>query len=141
MSWIWSRSWALSDSNSTTGGSWATSLRTWPGCAVTRASPTTAPPLLPKTYAGSPPRADSRRGTSAACCSGVTSWPGVLAAAVADAPRVVGHDGVVAGHRGGEPGKTGAVHRRADQQQQRAGAPPLVVQPCTGHGQGMSQRV
>jgi hypothetical protein len=40
----------------------------------------------------------------------------VLAAAVADATRVVRHDGVVAGERAGEPGEAGAVHRRANQQ-------------------------
>src|ERR1035441_2872312 len=53
MSWIWWRSWALSDSNSTTGGSWATSLRTWPGCAVTRASPASGP--APPRCGGAPP--------------------------------------------------------------------------------------
>jgi hypothetical protein len=34
MSWIWARSCALSGSSSITGGSWATSVRTWPGWAV-----------------------------------------------------------------------------------------------------------
>jgi hypothetical protein len=33
----------------------AISVRIWPGWAVTSASPTTAPPLLPKTNAGAPP--------------------------------------------------------------------------------------
>jgi hypothetical protein len=66
---------------------------------------------------------------------------GVLAAAVADAARVVRHDGVVAGERAGESGKAGAVHRRADHEQQRAVAPPLVVEPCARHVQGMSHQI
>ena len=66
---------------------------------------------------------------------------GVLAAAVANATRVVGHDGVVAGERAGESGEAGAVHRRADHEQQRAGAPPLVVEPCAGHVQDMGRRI
>jgi hypothetical protein len=63
----------------------------------------------------------------------------LLEAAVADAARVVGHDGVVVGERVGEWGEAGAVHRRADHEQQRAGAPPLVVEPCAGHVLGVNR--
>lgn len=63
---------------------------------------------------------------------------GILAAAAADTTRVVGHDRVLASQCAGEPGEAGAVHRGADQRQQRASAPPLVVQPCARDVQGMS---
>jgi hypothetical protein len=65
----------------------------------------------------------------------------VFAAAVADAARVVRYDRMLAGQRAGEPGEAGAVHRRADEQKQRAGTPPLVVQPCARHVQGVNYRV
>jgi hypothetical protein len=73
MSSICARICALSGNSSITGGSWATSVRTWFGWAVTKASPTTAPPLLPNTYAGPPPSSDSTWRTSSAWSSGVTS--------------------------------------------------------------------
>jgi hypothetical protein len=66
---------------------------------------------------------------------------GVLAAAVAGAARVIRHDGVVVGERAGESGEASAVHRRADHEQQWAGAALLLVEPCAGHVQGMSRRI
>jgi hypothetical protein len=66
---------------------------------------------------------------------------GVLASALADATRVVSHHRVAAGQGAGEAGEAGAVHRRADHEQQRAVAPALVVQACAGHVQGLGYRV
>jgi hypothetical protein len=54
---------------------------------------------------------------------------GVLAGAIADATRVIGHHGVAVSEGAGEPGEAGAVHRQADHEQQRASALPLVVHP------------
>jgi hypothetical protein len=66
---------------------------------------------------------------------------GVRAAAVGDAARVVGHHGVAVGERAGQWGEATAVHRRADHEQQRAGAPPLVVEPCARHIQHVRGRL
>src|ERR1035441_6442680 len=162
MPWIWARTCSRSGSNSITGGSWATSVRTWPGWAVTSASPTTAPPLLPKPRAGGGGARPDPDAGPAAAAEDVGRLPaehrqqavdvvgllfgrhilgGVLAGAVADATRVIGHHRVAVGERAGKPGEAGAVHRRADHEQQRAGALPLVVKACTRHVQGLSYRV
>src|SRR5262249_19858979 len=132
MSWIWARTCSRSGSTSITGGSWATSARTWPGWAVTSASPTTAPPLLPNTSAGPLPSAASSRHVMGLLL-GSHLLIAVLAAAVADATRIVGHEGIAADERVGKPGEAGAVHRRADHQQRGATAPPLVIELCAGH--------
>jgi hypothetical protein len=58
---------------------------------------------------------------------------GVLAAAVGDAARVIGRHGVAVGERAGQWGEPAAVHRRADQEQQRAAATPLVIEPRARH--------
>src|SRR5439155_21257033 len=40
-----------------------------------------------------------------------------------------------------EAGAAGPVHRRADHEQQRAGAPPVVVVPCARYVQGVGRRI
>jgi hypothetical protein len=111
MSRIWARSCALSGSNSTTGGSWATSVRTWPGVGGDQREPDDGPAAAAE---------DVCR-----CAAGYREQPvhvvglllrrhvlaGILAAAAARTTRVVGHDRVLASQCAGEPGEAGAVHR------------------------------
>src|SRR5450755_1028731 len=140
MSSIRARTCALSGSNSTTGGSWATSVRTWPGWAVRARARRRLPAAAEYVR-----RFAAERGQQAvhvvSLLLGRHVMGGVLAAAVAGAARVVRHDGVVVGERAGESGEAGAVHRRADHEQQWAGAALLLVEPCAGHVQGMSRRI
>jgi hypothetical protein len=60
-------SFAASGSSRTSGGSWATAMRTSSGWRAVKSSVTTAPPLPPNTYAGASPKASSTLRASSDC--------------------------------------------------------------------------